>query len=195
LPLAGRVVSMKRNDPGDATALPRPGRVLAVVDSDDAAVAVGSLYQEAAVSLIRLAYVILSDQQAAEDVVQEAFCNLYRRWPRLDDHERARHYVRASVINGCRSVLRRKRVRARHVLYELPAPAADTTILSREERDNLIRAVDRLPGRQREALVLRFYLDLTDGEIAELMGIRPGTVRSTIHRALGTVGRDLKEGS
>jgi DNA-directed RNA polymerase specialized sigma24 family protein len=103
---------MKLNDLGDAAALPGPGRVLAVADGDDAATAVGSLYQETAVSLIRLAYVILSDQQAAEDVVQEAFCSLYRRWPRLDDHERARHYVRASVINGCRSVMRRQRTSA-----------------------------------------------------------------------------------
>jgi DNA-directed RNA polymerase specialized sigma24 family protein len=70
---------MKRNDLADAVALPSPGRVLAVVDSDDAAAAVGSLYQETAVGLIRLAYVILSNQQAAEDVVQEAFCNLCRR--------------------------------------------------------------------------------------------------------------------
>src|ERR1700685_3013959 len=100
---------MKRNDLADAVALPPPGRVLAVVDKDDAAATVGSLYQETSVGLIRLAYVILSDQQAAEDVVQEAFCNLYRRWPRLDDHERAWHYVRASVINGCRSPTRRRR--------------------------------------------------------------------------------------
>jgi RNA polymerase sigma-70 factor (sigma-E family) len=186
---------MKRNDPGDATALPRPGRVLAVVDSDDAVIAVGSLYQEAAVSLIRLAYVILSDQQSAEDVVQDAFCNLYRQWPRLDDPDRARHYVRASVINGCRSALRRQRVRSGRVQYERPAAAADVAVLGREERDDLIRAVDRLPDRQREALVLRFYLDLPDEEIAQVMGVRLSTVRSAIHRALGTLGRDLKEGS
>jgi RNA polymerase sigma-70 factor (sigma-E family) len=186
---------MKLDDLGDAVALPRPGRVLVVAESVDAATAVGSLYQETAVSLIRLAYVILSDQQAAEDVVQEAFCNLYRRWPRLDDHERARHYVRASVINGCRSAMRRQRVRSSRVLYELPAAGADATVLGREERDNLIHSVDRLPGRQREALVMRFYLDLADEEIAELMGIRPSTVRSTIHRALGALGRGMKEGS
>jgi RNA polymerase sigma-70 factor (sigma-E family) len=186
---------MKLDDLGDAAALPRPGRVLAVVDGDDAATAVGSLYQETAVSLIRLAYVILSDQQAAEDVVQEAFCSLYRRWPRLDDHERARYYVRASVINGCRSALRRQRVRSSRVQYEMPAAAADAAVLGGEERDDLIRAVDRLPGRQREALVLRFYLDLPDEEIAQAMGVRLSTVRSTIHRALGALGRGLKEGS
>jgi RNA polymerase sigma-70 factor (sigma-E family) len=187
---------MKLNDLGGAAALPRPGRVLAVVDSDDAAAAaVGSLYQETAVRLIRLAYVILSDRQAAEDVVQEAFCNLYRQWSRLDDPERARHYVRASVINGCRTVMRRQRVRTSRVLYELPAAAADASVLASEERDNLIRSVDRLPDRQREALVLRFYLDLPDEDIARLMSIRPSTVRSSIHRALDTLGRDLEEGS
>jgi RNA polymerase sigma factor (sigma-70 family) len=178
---------MKHNDLGDSVTLPLPGRVLAVVDNDDGAAAVGSLYQETAASLIRLAYVILSDQHAAEDVV--------RQWPRLHDPERARHYVRASVINGCRTVMRRRRVRSNRVLYELPAAAADATVLASEERANLIRSVDRLPGRQREALVLRFYLDLPDEEIAQIMGIRPGTVRSTIHRALGALGRGLKEGS
>jgi DNA-directed RNA polymerase specialized sigma24 family protein len=109
---------MKRNDLADAVALPPPGRVLAVVDKDDAAATVGSLYQETSVGLIRLAYVILSDQQAAEDVVQEAFCNLYRQWPRLDDPERARYYVRASVINGCRSAMRRQRVRSSRLLQQ-----------------------------------------------------------------------------
>jgi RNA polymerase sigma factor (sigma-70 family) len=91
--------------------------------------------------------------------------------------------------------MRRRRVRSNRVLYELPAAAADATVLASEERANLIRSVDRLPGRQREALVLRFYLDLPDEEIAQIMGIRPGTVRSTIHRALGALGRGLKEGS
>ncbi len=79
--------------------------------------------------------------------------------------------------------------------YEMPAAAADAAVLGGEERDDLIRAVDRLPGRQREALVLRFYLDLPDEEIAQAMGVRLSTVRSTIHRALGALGRGLKEGS
>ncbi len=164
-------------------------------DSETAAEAVGVLYEQTAVGLIRLAYVILSDRQAAEDVVQDAFCSLYRRWDRLTDTGALAQYVRASVINGCRSALRRRSVRNRKVMYELPSPSPEADILSHEERSDVIRAVDRLPGRQREALVLRFYLDLPDEEIARLMNIRPGTVRSTIHRALAALAETLREAS
>jgi RNA polymerase sigma-70 factor (sigma-E family) len=165
-------------------------------DSDTAAAtAVSILYEQTAVSLIRLAYVILGDRQAAEDVVQDAFCSLYRRFDRLGDPNGAAQYVRTSVINGCRSALRRRAVRLRKVMYELPAASAEAAVLGTEERNDLLRAVDRLPERQREAVVLRFYLDLPDEEIARLMNIRPGTVRSTIHRALAALGQTLKEGS
>ena len=173
-----------------------PGRPAAQpADTQTAAAAVTALYEQTAVSLIRLAYVILSDRQAAEDVVQDAFCNLYRRFDRLTDSETLARYVRASVINGCRSALRRRAVRSRNVLYELPGASPEAAVLGREERADLIRAVEQLPQRQREALVLRFYLDLPDDEIAGLMHIRPVTVRSTIHRALDALGQTMKEGS
>ena len=163
--------------------------------SETAAAAVSTLYEQTAVGLIRLAYVILSDRQAAEDVVQDAFCSLYRRWDRLADTDALAQYVRTSVINGCRSVLRRRSVRNRNVMHDLPSASAEAAMLGHEEQGDVIRAVDRLPGRQREALVLRFYLDLPDEEIARLMNIRPGTVRSTIHRALDAVGAMLREES
>jgi RNA polymerase sigma-70 factor (sigma-E family) len=154
---------------------------------------VGALYQESAAQLIRLAYVILSDRQAAEDVVQEAFYHLYRRWDRLADSTKASMSVRTSVLNGCRSALRHRAVRGRRVLYELPAASAEAMALGQEEYQDVIRAIDLLPGRQREAVVLRFYLNLTDEQIAELMGVRPSTVRSTTHRALESLSRTLKE--
>lgn len=163
--------------------------------TEDAAAAVGALYQAMAVGLIRLAYVILGDRHAAEDVVQEAFCNLFRRWDRLSHVDGAEYYVRVSVLNGCRSVLRHRTIRNRRVLYELPAPSAEAALLGGEERDELIRAVDRLPRRQRETLVLRYYLDLPDAEIATLMRVSTSTVRSTTHRALETLARKLKEKS
>jgi DNA-directed RNA polymerase specialized sigma24 family protein len=78
-----------------------------------AAEAVAVLYEANALTLIRMAYVLLDDLPGAEDVVQEAFCGLYRRWDRLRDHDGALYYVRASVLNGCRSVLRRRRCRRR----------------------------------------------------------------------------------
>jgi RNA polymerase sigma-70 factor (sigma-E family) len=162
---------------------------------DSAATAVGALYQASAVSLIRLAYVMLGDRPTAEDVVQEAFCGLYRRWDRLAEADSAQYYVRASVLNGCRSVLRRRAARRRGVAYELPAVSAEAVVLSGEEREEVMRAVGRLPHRQREALVLRFYLDLPDEQIARVMGIRQSTVRSTAHRGLEALGRSLKETS
>jgi RNA polymerase sigma-70 factor (sigma-E family) len=163
------------------------------MQADEAAVAVSSLYQASALGLIRLAYVILGDRQAAEDVVQEAFIGLFRRWDRLSNVEGAEYYVRVSVLNGCRSALRHRSVVVSQVLYELPAPSAEVAVLGNEERAELIRAIDQLPRRQRETVVLRYYLDLPDNEIATLMGISPSTVRSTVHRALESVGRKLQE--
>ncbi len=157
--------------------------------------AVAALYRASAVSLIRLAYVMLDDLPSAEDVVQEAFCGLYRRWDRLKDTDSAMFYVRASVLNGCRSLLRRRAVRRRFSADQPPAGSAEAVVLSGEEREEVIRAVGRLPHRQREALVLRFYLDLPDDQIARVMGIRQGTVRSTAHRAREALGRALKETS
>ena len=163
------------------------------MQAEEAGVAVGVLYQATAMGLIRLAYVILGDRQAAEDVVQDAFCNLFRRWDRLSHLEGAEYYVRVSVLNACRSVLRRRLVRSQRVLYELPAPSVEAAVLGGEERAELIRAVDRLPRRQRETLILSYYLDLPDDEIATLMGVGMSSVRSARHRALETLAKNLKE--
>ena len=87
---------------------PASGRHARPNDADEyAGAAVAALYAEHALSLIRLAHIMLGNPAAAEDVVQEAFCGLYRRWPHLKDHAKALGYVRTSVINGCRTVLRR----------------------------------------------------------------------------------------
>jgi RNA polymerase sigma-70 factor (sigma-E family) len=169
---------------------------------DGAEAAVGALYQASALDLIRLAYVIVGDRPTAEDIVQEAFCGLYRHWDRLDDAGAATRYVRASVLNGCRSVLRHRAVRRRRIaevrrrsLAGQPSMSAEAVVLGGEEQQEVIRALARLPHRQREALMLRFYFDLPDDQIARVMGIRPGTVRSTAHRAIEALGRALKETS
>ena len=126
-------------------------------------------------------------------MVQDAFCGLYRRWDRLADPSGALAYVRSSVLNGCRTALRRRALGRRvTATYQPPAGSAEAAVLSREERREVMRAVRRLPDRQREALVLRFYLGLPDPEIARLMGIRPGTVRSATHRALKALGHLLE---
>lgn len=159
--------------------------------------AVTGLYQAHALGLTRLAHIMLGDRAAAEDVVQEAFCGLYRRWSKLADPARALPYVRSSVLNGCRTVLRRRPAREATsqqswaVPAEAVAPSAETSMLSGEDAREVMQAVRALPDRQREALVLRFYLDLSDAEIAKAMGISPGSVRSNVHRALAALGRSL----
>ncbi len=162
----------------------------------DAAQAVTALYEAHAPGLIRLAVVMLGDRPAAEDVVQEAFCGLYRRWGQLADPDKALSYARASTLNGCRSELR-QRIRAQR--HRGPAPgaadaaSAEQDALLGEEHQQVLIALRRLPDRQREALVLRFYLDQTEPEIAESMGISPGTVKSTTSRGLAALGRLIQE--
>jgi len=171
-----------------------PGRP----DAAAAERAVTRLYEAHALGMIRLAHIMLGDRASAEDVVQEAFCGLYRRWSHLADHGSAVHYVRSAVLNRCRSVLRRRTTSlAPHGLGGQPEPviSAESAVLTREERDEIMRAVRRLPQRQREALVLRFYLDLSAEETATTMGISPSSVRSATHRALASLGRMLQEQS
>ena len=160
-----------------------------------AAEAVTVLYQAHALGLIRLAVVMLGDRAAAEDVVQEAFCGLYRRWHSLSDSGKALSYVRSSVINGCRTVLRRRRRQSAGVAGEPPGESAESAALISEEHRQVLTAIRRLPARQREVLVLRFYLDLDEAEIAASMRISRGTVKSTTSRALAALGRLLGEHS
>jgi RNA polymerase sigma-70 factor (sigma-E family) len=168
------------------------------IPAADARIAVTALYQVHAVGLIRLAVVMTGDRQTAEDVVQEAFCGLFRRWAHLADKDKALSYVRSCALNGCRSELRRRiRIERRASRDTAPADAesAEYAALVGEEHREVLAALRRLPRRQREALVLRFYLDLSEPEIAAAMGISPGTVKSTTSRALAALGRLLGENS
>jgi RNA polymerase sigma-70 factor (sigma-E family) len=194
-----RFFSVESDEPSGAAAVDLPGPPGPPGDTwAGAEVGVTALYEASALGLIRMAYVMLGDQPSAEDVVQEAFCGLYRRWDRLASTDGALYYVRTSVLNGCRSALRRRAVRhgfvqRRALADQLPAVSAETVVLGGEEREEVIRALMRLPDRQREVLILRFYAELPDEQIARVMGIRPGTVRSTAFRALDALGRALKE--
>jgi RNA polymerase sigma-70 factor (sigma-E family) len=194
--VSGVYLNVDADDFGTGTAVDLPGSPPPQLAAGAGAEAgVTALYQANALSLIRLAYIMLGDLQSAEDVVQEAFYGLYRRWDRLKDASGALYYVRASVLNGCRSVLRRRAVRRRSLAYQPSAASAEAVVLSGEEREEVIRALGRLPHRQREVLVLRFYSELSDEEIARVMGIRQSTVRSAAYRALETLGRALTESS
>jgi RNA polymerase sigma-70 factor (sigma-E family) len=180
--------------PAAAKAAPFSSRDDGPARPDDARAAVTALYREHATGLIRLAYITSGSRSVAEDVVQEAFCGLYRRWAQLSDTDKALAYVRSSVLNGCRSAWRRAQRRPR-VVHLPPAASAEAAALTAEDQREVVAALQRLPDRQREALVLRFYLDLTDTQIADAMRISPGTVRSTIHRGIAALGIVLKETS
>jgi RNA polymerase sigma-70 factor (sigma-E family) len=161
---------------------------------------VTALYQAHALSLARLALVMLGDKAAAEDVVQDAFLGLYRRWDGLADPAAAQSYLRTSVLNGCRTALRR---RARYGVVSHGSDAreaarggpslesAEATVVHSEEHRAVLAAIRRLPARQREALVLRYYLDLTEDQAAEAMQVSRGTVKSATSRAIAAVGRML----
>ena len=155
---------------------------------------VAGLFRAHAVALVRVATLLLGDQQSAEDVVQDAFFGLYRGLPGLRDRSKALPYLRASVINGSRSVLRaRKRAFLRKVQHEPPVWSAESAAMAGEDRKALLAAVARLPRRAREVLALRYYLDLADHEIAAALGISRATVSSTASRALAKLARELKE--
>ena len=166
----------------------------------DARLGVTELYQEHAVGPIKLAVIMLGDRTAAEDVVQDAFFGLYRNWARLSDPVNALAYVRASVLNGCRAALRQRirrdrRDRAVAARAASPVESAESAVLLSEEHQEVLAAMRRLPDRQREALVLRFYLGVSEEETARAMGISRGTVKSATSRALAALGRMLREGS
>ena len=157
---------------------------------------VTALYREHALGLIRLAMVMLGDRAAAEDVVQDAFTGLYRRWHTLTDTGKALSYVRSSVLNGSRSVLRKRaRQQATPGDPDVASPSPEAEALLSEEHREVLEAIRRLPDRQRETLVLRFYLELSEGDIAKSMGISRGTVKSTTSRALAALRRTLGDES
>nr|WP_236715110.1 sigma-70 family RNA polymerase sigma factor [Nonomuraea pusilla] len=163
---------------------------------DTRRVDVASLFAEHHMGLVRLAYVMVGDRQTAEDVVQDAFARTHAGRGRLRDTSRALAYIRSAVLNGCRSVLRRRLTALRRTVpYQPPAWSAESAVLLSEERREVLLALRALPRRQREALTLRYYLDLSDQEIAETMGVGASTARSTIARGLVALARALGEES
>jgi len=162
----------------------------------DASVGVTELYQAHGVGLIKLGVIMLGDRTAAEDVVQDAFFGLYRNWGRLSDPLNALADVRASARNGCRAALRQRIRRGRRGRsVAAVAVTVESVVLLGEEHREVLAAVRSLPDRQREALVLRFYLGVSESETAQAMGISRGTVKSSTSRALAALGRMLTEES
>ena len=155
---------------------------------------VSVLFQAHALALKKLAFLMTGDQPTAEDIVQDAFLGLCRRWRSLDDTDKALGYLRISVLNGCRSV-HRVRFRRQGIALDAPqdtASAEDIAILGEANRHVLV-AIRRLPARQREAVVLRYYLDMTEDQAAQAMGVSRGTVKSATSRGLAALARMLEE--
>jgi RNA polymerase sigma-70 factor (sigma-E family) len=159
------------------------------------------LFRRHHAELLRLAVLVIHDQPAAEDVVQDVFTRLHARGHRAGDLDEALVYLRAAVLNGCRSVLRRQALGSRlGIASDWPCTrsvswSAETEAVRAEDRDEVLRALAALPPRRREVLVLRYYLNLSEAEIAATLGISTGTVKSTAARGLAALARLLKEES
>jgi RNA polymerase sigma-70 factor (sigma-E family) len=165
--------------------------VSTIDDSQDrlaeVAVDIPELYTTRRLPMIRLAVLLVDEIGTAEDVVQDAFIGVTRAAPRLRDMSGAYAYLRTSVVNGSRSALRRRRT-ARGFMSRAsepdPAPPADRGVMAAETRDEVAAALGTLPSRMREVLVLRYWTELSEREIAHTLGISEGTVKSTVSRAM-----------
>lgn len=158
--------------------------------ADDGAFAL--LYAEQFGPLVRLAVLLVGSPAAAEDVVQESFAKLHGRFDRVDE---PRAWLRVAVVNGCRNERRRLGRLRRHLARQGERPEATAVAAPpREPADAaLLGALRRLPMSQRSAVVLRYYLGLNEAEIASALGIRPGTVKSRLHRALTQLRAELEQ--
>src|SRR5580698_10454754 len=155
--------------------------------------AVTTLYSEHYRSLVRRATLLVRDTGTAEEVVQDSFVAMHGGWRRLRDSEKALSYLRQSVVNRSRSVLRHRVVVDRNAPKPPPdMPSAEHGAIALLERSAVIAALRTLPARQREALVLRFYGDMSEAQIADAMQISKGAVKSHTARAMATLRTSLE---
>jgi RNA polymerase sigma factor (sigma-70 family) len=148
--------------------------------------ALDELYRVRRLGLVRLAVLMVDDLPTAEDIVQDVFARLHRRHGAgLHDVADPHAYLVTGVMNAARSVLRRRRVaRAYLPPSRDPAPAAEEEALLGEGDREVMRALGRLTVRQRQVMVLRYWSELSEQEIAAALRVSTGTVKSTAHRAL-----------
>jgi RNA polymerase sigma-70 factor (sigma-E family) len=159
-----------------------------------------SLFRGHYAELVRLALLVTGDRPTAEDVVQEVFASLHARGHQRGLSGDPLAYLRSAVLNRCRSVLRRRAVArrlggARDPRLTEPVQSAEHEVIVSEERRRVFAAMAALPRRRREVLVLRYYLSLSEAEIAAVLHISPGTVKSTAARGLAALARSLGEES
>ena len=159
---------------------------------------VTALFREHHADLIRLAVLMTGDRATAEDIVQDVFARLCAR-DQLPDPGGALAYARAAVLNGCRSALRRRAVARRFggardaTGTDITQRSAEHEVLLAEDRRQVLAALAGLSRRRREVLVLRYWLGLPEADIAAVLGISPGTVKSTAARGIAALARELGE--
>jgi RNA polymerase sigma-70 factor (sigma-E family) len=145
--------------------------------------------------LVRLATLLLREPGAAEEIVQDAYVALHGHWWRVRDADKALPYLRMTVVNRCRSALRHRKVVQAHLAASRPPPdepSAEASAMRILIAEDVVAALRGLPARQREALVLRYYADLSEGEIAETMGVSRGSVKSHTARGMAALRNVLE---
>jgi len=156
--------------------------------------AVTQLYLSHYRPLVRLAVLLVRDEPTAEEVVQECFIAMHDGWHRLRDEDKALSYLKQAVVNRSKSVLRHRSVVDRNAPKPAPdMPSAEQGAISRLERSAVITALRGLPDRQRQALVLRYYADMSEAQIAEMMGISKGAVKSHTARGMSSLRAVLEQ--
>lgn len=152
------------------------------------------LYAAHRLSLVRLAILLVDDFASAEDVVQDAFVGLARRPDAVRDPSKTLAYLRVAVVNTARSALRRRRTaRAYSPPHHVSPPTPEDSAVLAEEHREVLSALRTLAPRQREVLVLRYWSNLSEVEIAETLQISTGTVKSTGSRALAALQRSIEK--
>ena len=184
----------------DATAVtPVPVTETAVTSAPTGTADLPGLFRRCHTDLVRLAVLMVGDQPTAEDVVQDVYSRLHTRHRQQLGEVEPLAYARAAVLNGCRSQLRRRAAARRlaqtteALFRQVTHDSAEQEVLRTHERDQIFAALASLPVRRREVLVLRYYAGLSEAEIAAVLGISPGTVKSTAARGLAALARKLGE--
>jgi RNA polymerase sigma-70 factor (sigma-E family) len=156
-----------------------------LVDQPSTITAVRDLYERHYARLVRLAVLLVGDVGRAEEIVQDAFVDLVARWRTIRDPGAAASYLRRCVVNGARSHLRHRAVVNRQpVRQPSQVNSAETDALVQFEHERCLALLSELPGRQREVLVLRYYGQLSEAEIADTLGISRGAVKTHSSRGL-----------
>lgn len=170
--------------------------MMAIMLPEPAATDLTSLYEAEYAGLVRLVTLLIDDRFAAEEVVQDAFVGLAQRPGGLAAVDVAPAYLRRSAVNGARSHLRRRGTRRRHLAsvgsIDL-SPPADSELVRHSEHQRVMSALRLLSTRQREVLTLRYHLDLSEAEIADALGISPGSVKTHSSRGLEHLRTLLEE--